>query len=65
MSARETYVDGYEESRAELPLATSNPVDVPGHLHSNEAVSRFVAYAGSYLLWGAMALMTAGLVIFA
>ena len=57
-------MDVYEESHAEVPMATAKPAEMPEHLHSNEAVSRFVAYAGPYLLWGAMTLMTVGLVVF-
>lgn len=62
MSAWETYVDRYEESHAEAPTGAPPTADMSEHLHSNEAVSRFVAYAGPYLFWGGAAIFAAGVV---
>ncbi len=56
-------MDSYEESHVEVPAGAPPSADVSEHLHSNEAVSRFVAYAGPYLFWGTAALMAAGLMI--
>jgi len=58
-------VDSYEESRIEVSsIEVSSSADLTGPLpeplHENEALSRFVAYAGPYLLWGTAAIIAVG-----
>ena len=59
-------MDRFEESHVEAPVSLTAPSasDAPNDLlHANEAVSRFVAYAGPYLLWGTVAVIAVGIIL--